>query len=679
MKKFLLIVLMVSGMSVVAQTPRLALYEEFTGENCPPCAQVNPYLNGLLANPTNTPKVVAIKWQVPIPSPPSATWSLYQTNKAEIDWRYRAPASGGYGYESQNTSATPPPTSGSALGVNSAPSGRMNGQHVWTYGAASDHPGSMNNSVINSAQSHTTAFSITMDREWDATYSSINLTVNIVATDNFTSVGNLIFRTVMVERHINFPTAPGSNGEKEFDDVAVKSFPSLQAGTPMAGTWTNGQTQTFTLNCPIPSHVRDKAEVAFVGFIQDDGNRKVAQAVRADKEKLPYDMKAVQLTVASFECASFFTPELLVENRGNNTITAFTVTPYLDGVAQADYNWTGSLAVGATDNIVLSAITPTTTGGHSFSCVITAVSGTDFNMVNNSVSTSFYLAAGGVPSTVIAQPFASTEFPSDGFYVINHNGGITWSRISTINGISSASGQGVARMNFYSNSVIGDVDELLLPPMSFTAAAVPTLSFDVAYAQYNAENDKLEVLVSDNCGLTWTSVYSKSGSVLATNPPVGNNTIFVPSNASQWRKEAVTLTGFNSIASEVIVKFVTTNAFGNNLYLDNINLSQVADTPPPPPVDETGLVYRNNSDVQVSIYPNPSADETTLLIGSLTSGVVTINVINTLGQLVYSSSSAVQAGENNIPLNVKDFANGLYNVVIATENGSTVKKLTVSK
>lgn len=54
-----------------AQTPRLVLYEEFTGENCPPCASINPALNALLALPTNTPKVQSIKWQVPIPSAPS--------------------------------------------------------------------------------------------------------------------------------------------------------------------------------------------------------------------------------------------------------------------------------------------------------------------------------------------------------------------------------------------------------------------------------------------------------------------------------------------------------------------------------------------------------------------------------------------------------------------------------
>ena len=119
MKKNLLAFgLVLFGAAVVAQTPRLVLYEEFTGETCPPCASTNPGLNALLALPTNTPKVVAIKWQVPIPSAPSNTWSLYQTNKAEIDWRYRSVASGGFGY-------TP--------GINSAPSSKIDGQEATTF------------------------------------------------------------------------------------------------------------------------------------------------------------------------------------------------------------------------------------------------------------------------------------------------------------------------------------------------------------------------------------------------------------------------------------------------------------------------------------------------------------------------------------------------------------------
>src|SRR5262249_30832592 len=155
--------------------------------------------------------------------------------------------------------------------------------------AVSSHPGYLTSTVIATAQSFTSAFSVTMNRAWNRGCTAVTLTVNIQATANFTASGALVFRTVMVERLIQFSVSPGSNGEMTFEDVVIKSFPTLQAGVPLQGGWTTGQTKTFTLNCVIPSYARKKEEIAFVGFIQDDGNQKVAQAVRADKEPLPSD------------------------------------------------------------------------------------------------------------------------------------------------------------------------------------------------------------------------------------------------------------------------------------------------------------------------------------------------------------------------------------------------------
>src|SRR4029077_4732104 len=99
MKKYLsTFMMLVVGLSVSAQSPRVSLYEEFTGETCPPCAATNPGLNTKLLSVTNATRIVALKWQVPIPSAPSNTWSLYKTDMTEIDWRWKSAGSGGYGY-----------------------------------------------------------------------------------------------------------------------------------------------------------------------------------------------------------------------------------------------------------------------------------------------------------------------------------------------------------------------------------------------------------------------------------------------------------------------------------------------------------------------------------------------------------------------------------------------------
>jgi hypothetical protein len=628
---------------VLAQTPRLSLYEEFTGETCPPCAATNPGLNAILSSPNNTPNIVAIKWQVPIPSAPSNTWSLYQTNKVEINWRYST-----YGY-----------------GINSAPSGRIDGQSQTVFGAISDHPAYMSDGIIATAQSYTSAFSLTMDRAWDATCSSVNLTVNITASANFTATGALVFRTVMIERLIQFSVQPGTNGEKIFEDVAIKSFPSIQNGVAMASTWITGQSQTFTLNCPIPSYTRKKEEIAFVGFIQDDGNRQVAQAVLADRQALPNDAVAIAAKVP-VTCNNVIFPEVVVMNKGLNSITDLTITPYADGVAGALTTWSGNLAANTSTSIPLNSInTSTASGSHTFSYNITAMNATDFNLTNNAAKVIF-LVAGNYQSTPVVEGFDLGVYPPSGWTLINPNNGTsTWARNI------SAGGYGLTyestKYDFFNNTLIGDQDELYLPPANLSGLNNPILSFDVAYAQRTiTSDDKLEVLVSDDCGASWFNAYTSSGTTGLTLLSLPVTNAYLPAD-NDWNSVSLALPNFNK--PNVLVKFVTTNDNGNNLYVDNINLSQ------PKPTSISAII---NANEDVVLFPNPTNELVNLRINASSSFIANISLLNVLGQTVYTKQVSLNDGGNSIQLDVAELASGVYSFIIDSTSGSITKKLMIN-
>jgi hypothetical protein len=650
-KKALSICIVLIGLNLVAQTPRLSLYEEFTGETCPPCASTNPGLNLILASPTNTPKIVAIKWQVPIPSAPSNTWSLYQTNKVEIDWRWKSVANGGYGY---------------SPAISSAPSSKIDGREATVFGAASGHPANLNNTVISTAQSFTSAFSVTMARAWDQSGNAVTLTVNIQATSNFTAVGSLVFRTVMVERIIDFSVAPGSNGEKHFEDIAIKSFPTLQSGISMASSWIISQTQTFTLNCPIPSYTRKKEEIAFVGFIQDDGNQRVAQAVRAEKSLLTNDAIALTAKVPA-TCSSTISPIISVYNNGLNPITALTITPYTDGAIAPTISWNGNIAPATSATIALNSISsPTNTGAHTFSYNISAMNGTDGNMTNNSTKVS-YLVASDFQGSPVSEDFALTNFPPVKWAAVNSNSGPSWTRVTNAGGYNLSTQ--ATRYDFFNNKVIGDMDELFITPMDLSGTAAPVLSFDYAYAQRDANsNDKLEVMVSNNCGSSWTNVYSSSGYTLATALPMPMAYLPDVNDISQWQTVTINLNGYNS--ASVLVKFVVTNDNGNNLYIDNVNLNQT---------QPVGLIKETKLSNQVSIFPNPTSGNATLKVFSLTSGKSKLILINTMGQIVSSKTIDLFSGNNNILIDTKEFSNGIYSVVLETATETVVKKISISK
>jgi hypothetical protein len=650
-KKLFTLALALIGINLIAQTPRMVLYEEFTGETCPPCAATNPGLNALLSSPTNTPKIIPIKWQVPIPSAPTNTWSLYQTNKTEIDYRWQS-GNGSYGYNPA---------------INSAPSSKIDGQEATFFGANSGHPADLTNGVIATAQSYTSAFSISVNRAWDATCSSVNLTISIVASANFTSTGALKLRTVMVERLIQFSVQPGTNGETTFEDAAIKSFPSIQAGTPMASTWLTGQTQTFTLNCPLPSYVRNKNQVAFVCFIQDDGTKKVAQAVRADKAPIPSEALAALDAKVKVTCTNSISPQITIRNDGLQAITTLTVHPFTDGTAGNTTAWTGNLAAGSSTTILLNSITTSTTNGvHTFSFSVD-INVPSYNLTYSANKVS-YLVASNYQGTSVAENFALANFPPANWTNSNSNSGPAWTRAVNA-GAHNIAPLASAKYDFFNNSKVGDVDELYLPPSNLTGTTVPSLSFVYAYAQRNANsNDKLDVLVSDDCGANWSNVYSNAGSMLATAPPVASAYVPDLNDETQWRTEVINLTAFAK--PQVLVKFVVTNDNGNNIYIDDVNLTQST---------SVGLVNQNKNNIGFDVFPNPTNGEVTLKLNAANSGKTFISVLNTLGQVVFEKHVNMLSGINTIQIDTKDFAVGVYNITVMSNNSTSIKKLTVIK
>ena len=294
------------------------------------------------------------------------------------------------------------------------------------------------------------------------------------------------------------------------------------------------------------------------------------------------------------------------------------------------------------------------------------MNGTDGNMTNNSTKVS-YLVASDFQGSPVSEDFALTNFPPVKWAAVNSNSGPSWTRVTNAGGYNLSTQS--TRYDFFNNKVIGDMDELFITPMNLSGTAAPVLSFDYAYAQRDANsNDKLEVMVSNNCGSSWTNVYSSSGYTLATALPMPMAYLPDVNDISQWQTVTINLTGYNS--ASVLVKFVVTNDNGNNLYIDNVNLNQT---------QPVGLIKETKLSNQVSIFPNPTSGNATLKVFSLSSGKSKLILINTMGQIVSSKTIDLFSGNNNILIDTKEFSNGIYSVVLETATETVVKKISISK
>jgi hypothetical protein len=214
-----------------------------------------------------------------------------------------------------------------------------------------------------------------------------------------------------------------------------------------------------------------------------------------------------------------------------------------------------------------------------------------------------------------------------------------------------------------STNITGQSDFIYSSYLDLSTLIAPiSLTFDVAYARYDGTYiDSLFVSVTSDCGSTWTKVYNKGGSSLATAPD--NTGTFVPTS-TQWRTESIDLSNFAGL-NALKVAFENKSGWGQALYIDNINLFNS-----PLVVDEINL---NNS---FNIYPNPNNGEFNIAINTPTSGNINVKVMNVLGKTVYLKNiSNASNGIYNVDLSTE--AQGIYFVEIITPTEKVVKKINV--
>jgi hypothetical protein len=300
-------------------------------------------------------------------------------------------------------------------------------------------------------------------------------------------------------------------------------------------------------------------------------------------------------------CANTFTPQISIENRGAETLTSLTIESRIDEGATMRSNWTGSLPTFQQALINLPSM-QVGEGNHIISVTISNPNGApDENTSNNVLTKEFmYYEPAEAP---VKEGFEENYIPK-GWDIVNEDAGITWERTN----IAAKTGAFSARINNGNNIETGQKDYLRSPTVNIANTDSAFVSFEVAAAtsvnaSQTAVSDTLQVLISTDCGKTYTSVYKKWGSSLATRIGV-NRTEFVP-GASEWRREEINIGRFIP-NGEMLVAFQNISGNGHNIYLDDINIRTV--TVNPNLKEEGFLVTPNPTDgaVSVQFYPHPA-------------------------------------------------------------------------
>jgi hypothetical protein len=379
-------------------------------------------------------------------------------------------------------------------------------------------------------------------------------------------------------------------------------------------------------------------------------------------EKLPGqincgdDLVNLRTTLPFYEayaCAPLTNVPVTVTVR-NQSLTGATISNIpvgfsINGVAIASEVLAGPLLVG--DSVVYTFTTGATfPGAGNYNVETYTFYGLDGFNNNDTSSAQMNVVNVSILPAPLSQDFEGV-FPPTGWQVFNPDSGIPWQKTFTQSGAVTGNTH-AAYMDFFNYTAAAEEDILETPVIDLTSitSALDSviMTFDVAYAQRNDAADQLEILYSTDCGINWNaSTYNKAGAALASVLPF--NTIFSPVMVQEWRSERMDLSAFKG--QQVLLRFQGTNANGNNLYLDNINIVKTTAFP-------TGLNDLTNG--AFTVFPNPSDGNYILGINSTAPQTIYYAVKSVTGQTIKKSRVQVGAGNTQTALDITELPSGVY-------------------
>jgi len=256
---------------------------------------------------------------------------------------------------------------------------------------------------------------------------------------------------------------------------------------------------------------------------------------------------------------------------------------------------------------------------------------TKFNMVN----------AGGY-TPYFKETFEPETFRSNEWEIQNPDNEITW-KLYEVGGTAPGNmAMGVNMSHYYA---IGQRDRLISPPINLANMNSAALDLQYAYAKRIPDiSDSLIIKISADCGETWTRIFEggddNSGN-FATHEPVTDGSFWPEYNwdwcMSGWGASCISLdlTPWAGQAN-IQFQFETWSAFGNPIFIDNIEISQFVG-------QEENLIQEEN----LSIFPNPSKGLFHVALPE-NQNISHIQLLNQLGQVIYESP--ISAGTNKIDL-----------------------------
>lgn len=215
--------------------------------------------------------------------------------------------------------------------------------------------------------------------------------------------------------------------------------------------------------------------------------------------------------------------------------------------------------------------------------------------------------------------FEFSDIPNGTWHVENtDNDNVKWKRITNY----SYAGNHCVKLDNFNNEA-GNEDAIISELIVVDAATSLDLNFRYAAASKPGNaTDKMQILVSDDCGETWDLIRTIQGPLTYT--ALNKSNAWTPTASNQWRLSSTSLNDYAG-GQPIMFKINVISGGGNNFYLDNF---QIAAT-----------LGEDEFAGPKGLYPNPSNGS---FIWEALSDGQEFRVSNLAGQLMWIGQAGTQ-------------------------------------
>lgn len=199
------------------------------------------------------------------------------------------------------------------------------------------------------------------------------------------------------------------------------------------------------------------------------------------------------------------------------------------------------------------------------------------NLNGSSEKTIFNLVRAGGMNVPLVERFNQNGFLANQWKVVNPDNKKTW-EITQVNGLTET--DMAARLDFSTYYSIGERDRLVSPPLDLRGYNNMKLGFKHAHAKRIPPiSDSLIVLVSDNCGQSWTRIFADAENGSGNFATHVQADPFVPLVREDWcgvgwGAPCFQLSLDNWAGKDnVLIAFETYSGYGNPMYITDIEIS----------------------------------------------------------------------------------------------------------